>query len=39
MFSTIHQVTPQTSYPTTSSEHVHDDDNHEPIQLDEVVFA
>jgi hypothetical protein len=22
-----------------SSEHVHDDDNHEPIQLDEVVFA
>jgi hypothetical protein len=39
MFSTTHQVTPQISNPTTGSEHVHNDDNHEPIQLDEVVSA
>jgi len=37
MLLTTHQVRPQTSNPTTGSEHVHNDDNHEPIQLDEVV--
>jgi hypothetical protein len=39
MFSTTHQVTLETSNPITSSKHVHNHDNHEPIQLDEVVSA